>query len=297
MIIPLSIIAMMACGKTGVDNPAEPTEEDAIFNIIRYDETQAFGIDMMDTTTGDTTLLLGEPYVVRHFWRKILRDSMFIYIALDDPADSLGAVPSADVVVRKFIWGRLEVMGIDTTGGGSIPVRFSKPFLSGGEIDAVFERVGSSGDRRRGWQLSRISDTSIGWRTTYIRTIEIVPENNPDTILYPFSYPPPGLPYSVLGRDQLYTYAPSESVSIRVHTEDNYPFCYVTLKYPTDSGFGFQRLNPDSSGEYITGFRMPNLRGFGHFLIDVVSNDAVTTDSDSLNYNPAGADVLYKLPF
>jgi hypothetical protein len=296
MAIPLSIATIIACGNTGVDNPGEPTEQDAIYDIIRYDMPEVFNLDLIDSTTGDTSLMIQSEYLVGHFWRKINKDSLFIDIALNNPPpdDTVGAVPWADVIVKRFFWGTLEVMAIDTTGGGSLPVRFSKPFAFEGDIDARFDRVGMPSNSRRGWRLSWISDGVSSHYSSYINRIEITPANYPDSIIYA-----PAFNVSVLTDNNVPEYARGDSVTLRIYINSNLsdPRYYVTLKYTTDNGAAFRRLGPDSSGVYVTGFRFSNSTGYGKFMVDLVSNQAVTSDAHLNDYIPVGVSVLYRLPW
>jgi hypothetical protein len=286
----LGLTIIIDCGRSGVDSNEEPTDEDAIYDIIRYDYPEPFNPDFIDFSVPDTTLELFQSYQVINFWRNFQSDSFFVKIDIYGSSDSID-MPHANVIVKKFIRGTLEVIALDTAGGGSERVRFSKPFRVEADINAVFEQVVSSAYRRRGWILSRISDVVSSGYSSQISKIEIVPEDNPDTL-----FESPLFNVSVLSDNYVREFAPEESVTVRVYTTPSDAEYYVTLKYPVDGGFALRQLGPNASGEYVTGFRFPNSTGYGHFFVDVVDNDMVASDT-SIHYAPAGVGVLFRLPW
>ena len=282
----MALACAAGCGSSGTSPNKEPTEQDAIYDIIRYDAPQAFDLDSLDFSIPDTSSLLAAPFRVVQFWRHLGKDSLFISIALRMPqaGDSVGTVPQASVTVQKFFWGTLEIIAIDTTNGGQEPVRLTKPFNMEGYIDGFFERLGRPENTRRGWRLRKVSDAIFGSPSGQIRSIEI----DSDTGFVRFA------PIAVTQLSDIILFDPGDSVTIRVETLNTE--YYVTLRYPSTNRFISQRLEPDSSGEYVLGFRMPNSFGYGHFIIDAISKDAVTSNLTT-PYNPAAVGVLFRLPW
>jgi hypothetical protein len=283
--------SLIACNGAKVTPSEDPTNEDAIYNIIRFDRQLEFNLDLLDASVPDTsTLVLAPPYRPQDYWRHIDRDSLFIGMDIHYPegGDTIGTVPWAEVSVVKTFWGTLEVISVDTVGGGAERIRMSKPFAMLGRINAIFEKVGFDYNSRRGWILTRLSDAIFDAAPAFaqeewplrIERIEIRRENG--TLLAVNS----GLK---LLRD-VPSFSPGESVTVFVRV--NRPDDLVSIRYPAGEDYitGYPiRLD---SLNYFKGFRLPSFIEFNHFAVDVVSGDAV---ADTFPYRPNGTGVVYRV--
>lgn len=257
----LSAMAFIAaCGKTGVDPPTEPTDQDAIYNIIRFDNPASFNLDLHDYSIPDTMLSLGPPYRLVRYWRAFQRDSLFIGIEIREPGpmDSVGTVAQGIVTAKNFIWGSLEIMAIDTSGGGSATVRLSKNFAMLGVINAFFEQLGQEYNSRRGWILKRISDAvfvpQVNVPAVAPPRIEIARASLPgevirvNTNIKPLS----ALPEFVHG----------ESLTVFVYTDST---DFVSLRYSRGTDFGTREMTLNGVGVFVAGFSIPQNEGIQPF--------------------------------
>ena len=279
----LALLALLACGRAGVDKPEEPTDEDAIYNIIRYDRPAEFNIDLLDFTVPDTTLMLAGQLQPLFYWRNLQKDSLFIdiQISVPEPGDTLGSVPWADVAVTKFFYGTFEIIALDTTGGGSQRVRLSKNLTVRGDILAVFEKVGFDYNTRRGWILSRISDAAYDGHGPQIRALTFHSSTRPDQVFTPVLSPRP--------MAAIAEFNPGDSIVLTLSIVN--PANYVSVRYPAASGFATRPLEATGPGDYTGGFRLPVKVGFDRFLIDVLKSESV---NDTLPYQSTSISVIYR---
>ncbi len=282
-IIPLIALAFsfLSCGDTGVIPREDPTDEDAIYNIIRYDRPSEFNIDLLDFSIPDTIRLNQSNIVVNSYWYEL--DSVFydieINITRPQPGDSLGSVPEADVRVAKVFSGIHEIIGTDTSGGGSVPVRLSSNLRISGEMLAEFDKLGFDFDDRRGWILRKISDVS--YRELAAEQGQIIINSN--------SYPDHQVDPSIKNVSETLTFAPGESLTVAV-TYNSRPDV-VRLRYPAANVY--QTIVPQHSdtATYTTGFRIPNSVAYNHFLV-IASWFAA--QGDSTEVSTSGIGVLYR---
>jgi hypothetical protein len=290
LVLAVGLQLTMSCTGSKVTSSQEPTNEDAIYNIIRYDRPLEFNLDLFDFSVPDTSRLLGAPYRPLHFWRSVYKDSLFIGIDVNypQPGDSIGSVPWANVNFTKFFWGTLEVIAEDTSGGGSVPVRMSKRFIMKGDILAEFQKVGFDYNPRRGWILTKISDAvfSDAGRSivgpSSIGRIEIHPQSDS------------GAPIVVDTHIKLLRDVPSfsmgDSVTIVIFTTD--PDDIISIRYPYGSQYFTRCLTPVDSSQFVAGFRFPDYIELNHFTIDAVNAAAV---DDTLKYIPNAVGVIYRV--
>ncbi len=284
-LLPVLVAIMLGCGRSGVEPPADATDEDAIYNIIRYDSPSAFSLDLLDLSVPDTNQGLLTAFEPIHWWHTIGHDSLDIDIRIFEPqpGDTSGAVPYANVRVVKYFWGTLEVIALDTTGGSPQRVRFSKSFGMLGVINSVFEKVGFDYNTRRGWRFMQISDavfTSLSQTvpppppTVEIQTADSLIRVNPGIKL--LRYIP--------------QFTPGESVNVSIYPIDT--SSVVSVRYPSGTGYMTQVPPRGPGGVFRTGFTFPRYEEFGHFLVDII-NPAAITDSTA-RYNPSAIGVLYR---
>jgi len=286
LILPL----IFSCDESKVLSPGEPTNEDAIYNIIRYDRPREFNLDHFDLSVPDTSVLLGAPFRSLHFWRHFERDSLFIGIDVNypQPGDTVGSVPWANVFVQKFFYGTLEVIAEDTSDGGSLPVRMSKRFTMKGEIVSEFQKVGFDYNPRRGWILTEISDaifSNVPNSTTgisSISSIEIWPESDPGGVIH--------VNTNIKRLENVPEFNMGDSVTVIVYTTRSDDI--VSIRYPYESEFLTRYIPPVDSSRFVAGFRFPYFIEFNHFTIDLVNFGAV---SDTLKYTPQAIGVLYRV--
>lgn len=282
----LLLLAMgLACGKTGVDPQTDPTNEDAIYNIIRYDSPAAFNLDLFDKTVPDTNTELLTVYQPLHWWRNIQHDSLDIDIRIHYPTenDSIGSVPDAQVTVLKYFWGTLEIIALDTSGGGSNRIRMSKPFDMKGVITATFEKYGFDYNSRRGWRLTGLSDAVF----TPINSGQVLPLprvtlQTSDTFIRVN-------PAAIMSLRDLPSFTPGESLTVNINMSDTSNF--VALRYPAGNSYSTREIPSSGAGNFIGGFTFPRAEVYGHFLIDAITMPVLT---DTLHYHPNAMGVIYK---
>ncbi|MEE9552870.1 MAG: hypothetical protein V3W18_01130 [candidate division Zixibacteria bacterium] len=284
--ISISIIILfmiLSCGDTGVSPREEPTNEDAIYNIIRFDRLAEFDIDLYDLTVPDTVFTGVGPVIPSQYWYDMERDSLFIAIDIRyvQPGDPAGTNSTAIVRVLKYFWGSLEIIGVDTTGGNNVPVRYSKDFEIVGQIRADFEKYGFDYNHRRGWILTELSDAVFsGGYTEPIGAINIHTES--------------GFEYTVNTNKKLLSdiisFVPGDSITVYIEAAN--PYDYVNVSYQSVGGYATIKLPPDSSGNYLTGFRITQSLGYNHFLVDLIANDVLT---DNIDFRSAAIGVVYRV--
>ncbi len=284
-LLPVFLAIIIACGRSGVEPPADATNEDAIYNIIRFDSPSAFSLDLFDLSVPDTSLGLLTEYQPVYWWHTVGHDSLDIDIRIFEPqpGDTSGAVPYANVRVAKYFWGTLEVIALDTAGGSPQRVRFSKSFGMLGVINSVFEKVGFDYNTRRGWRFMQISDavfTSLSQTvpppppTVEIQTADSLIRVNPAIKL--LRYIP--------------QFTPGESVTVSIYPIDT--SSVVSIRYPSGAGYATQLPRREAGGVFRAGFSFPRHEEFGHFLVDII-NPAVLSDSTT-RYFPNSLGVLYR---
>lgn len=285
-LVPLLAGITSSCGDAGVTKSEEPTNEDAIYNIIRYDRTSEFNIDLLDFSVPDTLLFATGTIVPTAYWYDLDRDSLFIsiYIRYPQPGDPIGTVPVADVALTKRFFGTFEVIGIDTADGGSEPVRMSKEFLILGVIEAFFEKLGADYHSRRGWILTQISDASFTGNSP-----------GPQGILGDITIDSPTYPDHVVDTEMkelfdVLIFAPGESLSVSIQTIN--PADYVRLRYSSQGTLVTIPVPGDENGIHMTGFRLPVTTGYDHFLVEAIQYDAIT---DTLGFRSKAFGVLYRI--
>jgi hypothetical protein len=276
---------LIACGKTGVDPQTDPTNEDAIYNIIRYDSPSAFNLDLFDLSVPDTNTALTASIVPLHWWRNIYHDSLDIDIRIHYPdnTDTLGAVPVAQVTILKYFWGRLEIIALDTAGGGSQRVRLSKPFDMKGIIIASFEKYGFDYNSRRGWRLTGLSDAVFEpINSGQVLPLPRVTLQTTDTFIRLN-------PLALKLLHNLPSFTPGESLTVNINMADTTNT--MRLRFPAGSGYATREIPSSGDGNFIGGFTFPRSEVYGHFLIDAITFSAL---SDTLGYHPNAIGVIYK---
>lgn len=281
-----ALAVLQSCGDVGVTRSGEPTNEDAIYNIIRFDRPSEFNIDLLDASVPDTLMALAGPIIPTAYWYSFTRDSLFIAIDIryPQPGDPAGIVPVADVRVSKHFFGTFEIIGVDTTGGGSQPVRMSKEFTILGIIDAFFEKLGFDYHSRRGWLLTRISDAVfVGNVPGPQGTLGAITINSP-------SYPNHVVDTGIKDLADVMILTPGESLSVSIEAANVGDF--VTLRYRSGQTLISVPVTADDNGDFITGFRVPQTLGYDHFLIDAIHYGTVT---DTLSFRSKAVGVLYRI--
>jgi len=283
LLVILILVLALSCGDTGVSPREEPTNEDAIYNIIRYDRTSEFNIDLLNLAVPETLLAGAGTIVPSHYWYNVERDSLFIAINVRyvQPGDPAGTIPTADVLLSKHFWGTLEIIGVDTSGGHDTPVRMSKEFAIVGEIAATFEKYGFDYNRRRGWLLTGLSDAVFhnGYPGS-IGEIAIHTQSGFDYVVNT----------NIRSLSDVILFEPNDSLTITITTPNSDDF--VDLSYKSADGYTTIRVLPDGDDQHVTGIRLTGSLGYDHFLVDVISNDALT---DTVAFKSAAIGVVYRV--
>lgn len=285
ILIVFMLIFMLSCGDTGVSPPFEPTNEDAIYNIIRFDRPSEFNIDLLDFSIPETTLVQMGPIVPTHYWLELDNDSLFIAINIRYPqsGDPVGTNAEAAVRLTKHFFGTFEVIGIDTSGGDQTPVRMSKEFAILGVMEAAFEKFGFDHNPRRGWLLTEISDAvfvgNVPGPQGAIGPITISSASNPDYIV----------DTDIRPLADILRFEPGESLTVSITAAEAGDF--IRLRYRSGADLRSIPITPNDEGEYIAGFRLPLSERYDHFLIEAISNDSVT---DTISFKQKAIGVLYR---
>jgi len=281
-VFALSLILILSCGDTGVSPNEEPTNEDAIYNIIRFDRPSEFNIDLYNLAVPETAFAQAGPIVPSYYWYNIERDSLFIAIDIRyvEPNDPPGTNPTAEVRETKYFWGTLEIIGLDTSGGGAVPVRLSKEFTIVSQILAVFEKYGFDYNFRRGWILTELSDAvfNSGY-LPHVGQINIHSESGYDYIVDTGRKP----------LADIFRFAPGDSLTISLTAGSGGD--YVNISYRAANGYSTIQVDCDSAGIFSTGFRLPESLGYDHFLVDVIYEGSLT---DTLNFTSGAIGVVYR---
>jgi len=282
--IVISIIGLtLTCGDTGVSPREEPTDQDAIYNIIRYDRPSEFNLDLFNLSVPDTLLMLAGPVVPGNYWYSVEKESLFIAIDIRyvQPGDPPGTIPLASVTETKHFWGTFELIGVDTTGGQHVPVRLSKDFLIVGTLEATFEKYGFDYNFRRGWILTRVSDAVYGGG--YVNGIDQVRVRSES-----------GRDFTVNTQKKamadIVRFVPGDSLTITVTTLSSDD--YLEINYLSPAGFTSIKLEPDGSGIVEGGLRLTNNPGYDHLFINVLSNSTLT---GLLEFRTTGVGLIYKV--
>ena len=277
-----ALVSLISCGTSGVDPIADATDEDAIYNIIRFDNPHAFNIDRLGTPVPDTSMILaGSPYQPLYFWRTVSWDSLFIDINPPDTIieDSSRIVVTRSVDVKQMFRGKLEIIALDTAGGDH-RVHLSKNYASEGIIRATFKKYGFDYNTRRGWLLTDIGNTIYGAQLGQVR---IWPADHPGEVIT--------VGTRVYPLNQFPTFTTGDSLIVSVTVPDSGDA--VSIKYPSAAGFSWQRLVRNESGNFEGGFRFAQIFGEKHILVDIVYSQAM--QQDTIGYNLSGIGVLYNI--
>jgi len=278
-IVLLFSSSLFSCGDTGVSSKEDATDFDAIYNIIRYDKPDEFNVDLIDFSIPDTLVPLLSDIIIDRYWYVVDSTQYAVSINIENPDqnDSLGAVPTADVIIDKRFLGNFEIIGRDTTGGQNTPVRDSTRFGIQAIMTAQFERFGFYYNYRRGWLLSKISNVSyfnIGTRAGEIRTYIDSPSYNHvrlEDVQTPLS--------------DVVEFSPGDSVTVTIQ---NCVYPFTSIRYDGGGGFTTQLLAPDSSWVCTWGFRVSSVEGYYHFLVDQTNpryeGDSLATGKSSRGY-------------
>ena len=277
------LILTLSCGDSGVIPREDPTDQDAIYNIIRFDRPSEFNIDLLDFSIPDTLIMSASNIVVESFWYDLDSTTYFIGIDIEEiqPGDSLGTVPKANVNVSKNFFGSVEIIGTDTTGGGSVQVRLSTDFRIIGNLSSGFDKLGFNSDDRRGWILTRISDVrySQPGGLNFTGSVNIISN----------SYPDHTVNTSIKNISETLTFSPGESLNVTITFDDTPTF--TSLRYPFNNSVRTINLDPDSSGVFRAGFRIPNSVAYNHFL---VSSTYIDVGADTVLAEKRAAGILYR---
>lgn len=287
VLMVLMLILMLSCGDTGVTGQDEPTDEDAIYNIIRFDRPSEFNINLLDFSVPETLLVPIGPIVPADYWLDLDSDSLFIAIDINypQPGDPVGTNAIADVRLSKYFYGTFEIIGVDTTGGDQIPVRMSKEFTILGIMEADFEKFGADYHTRRGWLLTDISDAvfvgNVPAPIGAIGPIAINSASNPDYIV----------DTDIRPLSDVLRFAPDESLTVSIIAADTGDF--ISLRYRSGTDFRSVPIMPNAEGEYIAGFRVSGSEGYDHFLVEAISNETVTDTAASFKQKAIG--IIYRI--
>ncbi len=287
ILIVLMLTLLLSCGDTGVSSREDPTDEDAIYNIIRFDRPSEFNIDLLDFSVPETLLVQMGPVAPVDYWLDLDSDSLFITIDIryPQPGDPIGTNATADVLLWKYFFGTVEIIGVDTTGGDQIPVRISKEFTILGIIEADFEQFGANYQTRRGWLLTDISDAvfvgNVPGPTGAIGPIAISSASNPDYIV----------DTDIRPLSDVLRFAPDESLTVSIIAADTGDF--ISLRYRSGADFRSVPITPNAEGEYIAGFRVSGSEGYDHFLVEAISIETVTDTAAIFKQKSIG--ILYRI--
>jgi hypothetical protein len=279
------LILMLSCGDAGVSPPYEPTNEDAIYNIIRFDRSSEFNIDLLDFSIPETSLVQMGPIVPTYYWLDLNNDSLFIAIDIRYPqsGDPVGTNAEAAVRISKHFFGTFEVIGVDTSGGGQTPIRMSKELTILGVMEAAFEKFGFDRNPRRGWLLTEISDAvfvgNVPGPQGAIGPIAISSVSNPDYVV----------DTDIRPLADILRFEPGESLTVSITPAEAGDF--ISLRYRSGADLRSVPITPNDEGEYIAGFRLPLSEGYDHFLIEAISNSSVT---DTISFKQKAIGVLYR---
>jgi|GEM_PF-2544496 len=263
-LLPL-LLSVFVCNGNNVSSPADANDEDAVYHLVTIGKVDEFNFDLLDFSIPDTLLSSLSPVEPSFYWYELTRDSLGLTISLDYPNgnDTLGTVASADVKEIKFFFGTFEIIGTDTTGGGSNPVRLSKEFEIRGEINAQFAKFGSNFNYRRGWLLSEISD--VEYTAGY-------PGGITQITLQSDSYPEHIVVSGMKPVSDVLEFAPGESLTVIVNGSDISDL--ARIRYPSNGTFQNLDLDMNQNGEFTAGFRVPENSQKNHFLVEVISSAA-----------------------
>jgi hypothetical protein len=278
------LAVLFACGRAGVDPQTDPSNWDAINNIIRYDIPSVFNLNQFDFSIPDTSQILPLSFKPLYWWRTIQRDSSDVFILISEPGanDTSGSVPRGNVVITKYFWGTLEVIAVDTSGEVWHQVRLSKPFDMKGTITALFEKIGSDYNSRRGWRLTQLSDA------VYTPKVQGQALPQPRIDLYAsgsFIRIDPARKYL----KNLPQFALGESVTVSILMNDTTNI--IRMRYPYGYGYATRELS-HIGGTYTGGFTFTRNENYGHLLIDAIAGSAV---SDTVRYRPNAIGVVYRI--
>jgi hypothetical protein len=263
------LILSSGCGKTGVDPVEDATDIDAIINIIHYDRADLFTADKLDLPIPDTNALLGAaPYQLLTYWRTVEHDSLFINIGDQDTVleDSVRLVPFRLVQTEQYFSGRIEIIALDTTDGGSRRVRLSKAYSASAIIPGMVKKYGFDYNSRRGWILTQIGNAIYG---TQVGQVKILTASHPaDTITvglraYPFSEFP--------------EFADGESLTVLLNPTES--LGAAAIKCHTSDGFLWRPMQKTDSGTFVGGFRLYNNIYDKHIIVDMIKSQVVEQDS------------------
>ena len=261
-IMAASVITALifACNGSDVTGPPDANDFDAIYHIIVQDRTSEFNLDLLDLTIPDTLLPLPSQVLIEHYWFTVTYDSLDLPINIDYPnsQDSLGSLPEAIARWIKLFYGTMEIMGVDTSGGGQIPFRLTKSLFIRAEIISKFVKYGGDTNFRRGWLLTEISD--VAYTASYpggITQIRVSSDSYPDLVLSTGRKPLGNIP----------EFAPGESLTVNIFGSNLNDVFRVRI--PGSNGYQNIVVEPDN-GSLQTGFRVPSGPGFYHFLVEAI---------------------------
>ena len=279
----LIFLLIIACNGSDVTRPADINDYDAIYHIVSIDRAPEFNIDLLDFSVPDTLPSVLTQVQLEHYWFNLTYDSLDLPIDIEypDAQDSLGTLPEAGVREIKFFYGTLEIIGIDTAGGGQESIRRSTEFAIRGEISATFKKFGSDYNHRRGWLLTGISD--VVYTAAYPPGITQITINSA-------SYPELIVSTGLKSLDEILAFAPGESVTVTVNGSN--PNDLFRIRYPQGIGFQTVLLEPDSNNSFVTEFRMPEIERASHFLVEAIGETSFQEDGP-FRYEAIG--VLFKV--
>ena len=253
-------LAVLACNGSDVTRPQDVNDYDAIYHIITIDKPNEFNIDLLDFSVPDTLLETIDYVDPEVFWLDLSHDSLDLPITIEYPqsGDSAGTLPTATANLIKLFYGTLEIIGTDTTGGGNIPVRYSRDFAIRGEIDAQFARYGGDYNTRRGWLLTDLSD--VVYSASY-------PQGISQIVLNSSSYSDYVLVPGIKALADIPEISPGESLSVTVYGSNSSDI--YRLRYPSDSGFHTVTIGLDEHNNHTASFIVPGTSRYNHFLVEV----------------------------
>jgi hypothetical protein len=215
MILGLMILSISACKKS--TSPTTNLDKDAILRLVAEDST-TFPKEIIDPDS------LGTPKLavvdsVKFWWRKINRVTRTINVSIY-PADSTHLYPYAFVTVIDTLYGRLIIIGRDSSDS---LVRVVKLLTDEAMKSAYYEKRGTNDNPHRGWRIEKISGLLIHSFPENSRVISSVHLISPgyDRIFTE------GYITGYIPRDSILTFNAGDTVTLMVDTGDPTDLVYL----------------------------------------------------------------------
>jgi len=215
MILGLMILSISACKKS--TSPTTNLDKDAILRLVAEDST-TFPKEIIDPDS------LGTPKLavvdsVKFWWRKINSVTRIINVSIY-PADSTHLYPYAFVTVIDTLYGRLVIIGCDSS---DTLIRTVKPLTDEAIKRAYFEKRGTNEDTHRGWRLMGISGLlvhSFPNNTRQINSVHLLSPGYDQIFTEDYIT-------GITPRDSILTFQAGDSVTLTVTTGDPTDLVYL----------------------------------------------------------------------